>query len=59
MTTEDDDRFFARFDAYVAGEHAKHFILALCEGFDDDLIVVLDGAPYVRASVDRLPMLRS
>ena len=31
-------------------EHAKHFILALCEEFEDDLIVVLDGAPYFQAS---------
>ncbi len=42
--------FFARFEEYVTGEHAKHFILALCHEFEDDLIVVLDGAPYFRAS---------
>jgi len=48
--TEDGDRFFSRFEAYVTAEHAKHFILALCVEFQDDLVVVLDGAPYVRAS---------
>ena len=48
--TEDDDRFFSRFEEYVTAEHAKHFILALCEEFQEDLIVVLDGAPYFWAS---------
>lgn len=49
--TEDGDRFFSRFTEYITGEHAKHFILALCEEFEGNLIVVLDGAPYFRASV--------
>ncbi|QCC44579.1 IS630 family transposase [Halobacterium salinarum] len=48
--TEDGDRFFSRFTEYVTAEHAKHFILALCDEFEDDLIVVLDGAPYFQAS---------
>ncbi|WP_152024107.1 IS630 family transposase [Natronomonas moolapensis] len=48
--TEDGDRFFSRFTEYVTAEHAKHFILALCKEFEDDLIVVLDGAPYFQAS---------
>ncbi len=48
--TEDGDRFFSRFERYVTGEHAKHFILTLCEEFREDLIIVLDGAPYFRAS---------
>jgi transposase len=48
--TENGDRFFSRFEEYVTAEHAKHFILALCEEFQGDLIVVLDGAPYFRAS---------
>ena len=48
--TEDGDRFFSRFEEYVTAEHAKHFILALCEEFQENLIVVLDGAPYFRAS---------
>src|SRR6056297_1153457 len=48
--TEDGDRFFPRFEEYVTAEHAKHFILALCEEFQEDLIVVLDGAPYFLAS---------
>ncbi|MFC7197819.1 IS630 family transposase [Halosimplex aquaticum] len=48
--TEDGDRFFSRFEEYVTADHAKHFILALCEEFEDDLLVVLDGAPYFQAS---------
>jgi transposase len=48
--TEDGDRFFSRLEEYVTAEHAKHFVLALCEEFQKDLIVVLDGAPYFRAS---------
>ena len=49
--TEDGRSFFSRFPEYVTGEHAKHFILALYEEFEDDLIIVLDGASYFRASV--------
>ncbi|TMT87014.1 IS630 family transposase [Haloterrigena sp. H1] len=48
--TEDGDRFFSRFEEYVTADHAKHFILALCKEFEEDLIIVLDGAPYFRAS---------
>ncbi|ELY96265.1 transposase [Natrialba taiwanensis DSM 12281] len=48
--TEDGDRFFSRFEEYVTAKHAKHFILALCNEFEDNLIVVLDGAPYFQAS---------
>ncbi|MFC6716702.1 IS630 family transposase [Halovalidus salilacus] len=48
--TEDGDRFFARFEEYVTAEHAKHFILALCQEFKDGLLIVLDGAPYFQAS---------
>jgi hypothetical protein len=48
--TEDGDRFVSRFDEYVTAEHAKHFILALCEAFQENLIVVPNGAPYFRAS---------
>lgn len=40
------DRFLFRFEEYVTADHTKHFILALCKEFDDDLIVVLDGVPY-------------
>jgi transposase len=50
VITENGDRFFSRFEEYVTAAHAKHFILALCKGFEDDLIVVLDGAPYFQAS---------
>jgi transposase-like protein len=48
--TKDGDRFFSRFDKYVTAEHAKHFIPALCGEFQEDLVVVLDRAPYFRAS---------
>ena len=41
---------FSRFEEYVTGEHTKKIILSLCEEFRKDLIVVLDGAPYFRAS---------
>ena len=47
--TENGDRFFYRFEEYVTTELAKHFIVALCNEFEDDLIVVLDGAPYFPA----------
>jgi hypothetical protein len=50
VITEDGDRFFSRFEEYVTADYAKHFILALCEEFEDDLLVVLDGAPYFQAS---------
>jgi transposase len=40
---------FLTFEAYVTGDYAKHFILALCEGFQEDLIVAVDGAPYFGA----------
>lgn len=48
--TDAGETFFSRFQEYVTADHAKHFILALCEEFDEDLVVVLDGAPYFRAS---------
>ena len=47
--TEDGRTFFSRFSEYVTAEHAKHYILALCNEFKDDLIVVLDRASYFRA----------
>jgi len=48
--TEGGESFFARFPEYVTADHARHFIFALYEEFEDDLIVVLDGASYFRAS---------
>lgn len=48
--TEDGDSFFARFPEYVTADDAKHFILALYEEFEGNLIVLLDGASYFRAS---------
>lgn len=48
--TEDGESFFSRFPEYVTADHAKHFILALYKEFEEDLIVVLDGASYFRAS---------
>ncbi len=47
--TKDGDRFFSRFEEYVTAEHAKHFILALCKAFEDDLLTVLDRAPCFQA----------
>jgi hypothetical protein len=49
------DRFFARFEEYVTAEHAEHFILVLCTEFKDDLLIVLDVAPYFQASTVTLP----
>jgi len=49
--TEDGDCFFSRFTEYVTADHAKHFILALCKEFEEDLIVVLNRAPYFQTSV--------
>ena len=48
--TDDGRSFFSRFSEYVTADHAKHFILALYKVFEDNLIVVLDGASYFRAS---------
>ncbi len=48
--TEDGDRYFSRFEEYVTADHARHFILALCKESEDDLLIVLDGAPYFQAS---------
>ncbi len=49
--TEAGESFFARFPEYVAGDNAKHFILALYKELEDDLIVGLHGASYFRASI--------
>jgi hypothetical protein len=48
--TEDGDRFFSRFEGYVTTGHAGHFILALCNKSRDELIMMLDGAPFFRGS---------
>jgi len=48
--TEDSECFFSRFTEYVTANHAKNFIYSLCEEFEEDLIIVLDGAPYFQAS---------
>lgn len=48
--TENGDAFYCRCDEYITGEHARKFILALSNEFDEDLIVVLDGAPYFQSS---------
>ena len=40
----------ARFEEYLTAEHAKHIILTLWKEFEDDLLIVLDGAPYFQAS---------
>lgn len=49
--TEDGDSFFSRFNEYITGEHAKQFIPALWEGFVNNLIVMLNGAPYFWVSL--------
>ena len=48
--TEDGDAFFSQTEEYITAQHAKHFILALQGEFQEELIVVLDGAPYFQAS---------
>jgi hypothetical protein len=48
--TENGDRFLSRFEERVTAGHAKHFVLVLCEKFQDNLITVPDGVPYFRAS---------
>jgi len=47
--TENGDRYIFRFTEFATGNHAKHFLLALCEEFDGDLIVVSNGTPYLWA----------
>jgi hypothetical protein len=49
VITENGDRYFFRFTECATGEHAKHFVLALCEELDGDPIVVSNGTPYFRA----------
>jgi len=56
--SNDGDRFFPRFEEYVTADHAEHFILALCNELEDDLLVVLDGAPYFQASAVTDPEAR-
>jgi hypothetical protein len=48
--TENGVRCLSRFEERVTAGHAKHFVLALCEKFQDNLITVPDEAPYFRAS---------
>jgi transposase len=47
--SEDGEEFYCQSDEYITAEHARKFILALSNEFDEDLLVVLDGAPYFRA----------
>jgi transposase len=48
--TEDGDRFFSPFEEYVTANNTKNFNLVLCKEFENDLIVVLDGAPHLQTS---------
>ena len=48
--TDNGRSFFSRFPEYVTADHAIHFIFALYKEFEDDLIVILDGVSYFRAS---------
>lgn len=43
-------RFFSQTDEYITAQHAKHFILALQEEFQEELFIVIDGALYFQAS---------
>lgn len=48
--SEDGEEFYCQSDEYNTGEHAREFIGVLSNEFDDDLLIVLDGAPYFQAS---------
>lgn len=48
--TENRARFVARCQEYVTAARATHFILAVCDEFEDDLLVMLDGASSFKAS---------
>jgi hypothetical protein len=41
---------FSRFPEYATTDQDKHFILALDEELEDNLIIILDGASYFRVS---------
>lgn len=41
---------FLSISRFVTAEHAKYFILAVCYEFEDDLLVVFDGASCFCAS---------
>jgi hypothetical protein len=42
----------------MTAKHTKNFIFTLFKGFKDDLIIVLDGMPYFRASAVTDPAAR-
>jgi hypothetical protein len=48
--TENGDRIFDRFEAYVTADHTKHLNLILWKGVEYVLIVVRDGALCFQAS---------
>lgn len=48
--TDEGERYFCKIDEYITADHAKHFILAVKERFDEDVMIVLDGAPYFQAA---------
>jgi hypothetical protein len=48
-TTEDGDQFLSDLK-YIPAKHARHVVLALCGGFQENVIVAFDSAPCVRAS---------
>lgn len=48
--SEDDEEFHGRSDGDIPGEHARSFIPALSNEFDEGLVDVLDAAPYFRPS---------
>jgi hypothetical protein len=47
--TEDGEWFFSQFTEYVTADHVTHVTLTLYKEFKEDLLVMLDGAPYFQA----------
>jgi hypothetical protein len=48
--SEDAEEFYCLLDEYSTAEHARQFILGLSNEFDEDLLIVFDGALYSRVS---------
>ena len=49
VITENGPAFFSQTEEYITAQHAKQFILALQVGFQEVLIVMLDGGPNFQA----------
>lgn len=48
--SEGGDKFYCQCDEDITGEHARKFILALSNEFNEKLIIVHDEAPYFQSS---------